>query len=166
METDDHSAERNIKARCFILTVSDSRSFENDHSGHSIRRLLEESGHAVLDYRIIKNDPSALRDELSRFLGSDLDLLVITGGTGISRRDITIEIMGPMLEKNLSGFGELFRHLSFRDVGSRALMSRALGGVAQGKLLFALPGSTQAVQLALRELILPELGHLLWEANR
>jgi molybdenum cofactor biosynthesis protein B len=71
-----------------------------------------------------------------------------------------------MLEKNLSGFGELFRHLSFRDVGSRALMSRALGGVAQGKLLFALPGSTQAVQLALRELILPELGHLLWEANR
>lgn len=166
METHDHSAKRGIRARCAVLTISDSRSFENDQSGDSIRRLLEGSGHSVSDYRIIKNDPSALRDEVSRFLTSDLDLLVTTGGTGISRKDITIETIGPVLEKNLSGFGELFRHLSFRDVGSRALMSRALGGVAQGKLLFALPGSTQAVQVALKELILPELGHLLWEANR
>ncbi|MDH7500668.1 MAG: molybdenum cofactor biosynthesis protein B [candidate division NC10 bacterium] len=149
-----------------MLTISDSRSPENDQSGASIRSLLEEDGQSVIDYRIIKNDPSALRGEITRFLGSDLDLIITTGGTGISRRDFTIETMEPLLEKGLYGFGELFRYLSFQEIGPRALVSRALGGVARGKLLFALPGSPHAVKLALKELILPELGHLLWEANR
>jgi len=154
------------KARCAILTISDSRSFENDQSGRSIRSLLEEGGQSVIDYRIIKNDPSALREEIARFLDSDLDLMITTGGTGISRRDLTIETIEPLLEKGLHGFGELFRYLSFQEIGPRALMSRAFGGVVRGKLLFALPGSPHAVELALKELILPELGHLLWEANR
>lgn len=166
MERNEHSAKRMAKARCAILTISDSRSFENDQSGRSIRSLLEEGGQSVIDYRIIKNDPSALREEIARFLDSDLDLMITTGGTGISRRDLTIETIEPLLEKGLHGFGELFRYLSFQEIGPRALMSRAFGGVVRGKLLFALPGSPHAVELALKELILPELGHLLWEANR
>ncbi len=162
----EHSRKRAIRARCAILTISDSRSFETDESGKSIRSLLEGSGHRVVHYHILRNDPSALQQEVSRLLDLDLDLIITTGGTGVSRRDFTIEFMEPMLEKRLSGFGELFRYLSFREIGSRAFMSRALGGVAKGKILFALPGSIHAVQLALKELILPELGHLIWEVAR
>ena len=166
METNEHAQKRSIKARCAVLTISDSRSFETDESGKTIRRLLEEGGHSVIRYQIIKNDPLTLQEEIADFLSSDLDLIITSGGTGISRRDLTIETIQPMLEKSLNGFGELFRSVSFREIGPRAIMSRALGGVARGKVLFALPGSTHAVQTALKELILPELGHLLWEANR
>jgi len=162
----DHSAKRAVRARCAVLTISDSRSFDTDESGRSIRGLLEASGHGVIHYDIIKNDPHVLQTEVSQLLDQDLDLIITTGGTGISRKDFTIETLQPMLDKRLDGFGELFRHLSFREIGSRAFMSRALGAVAKGKILFALPGSTHAVELALRELILPELGHLLWEVNR
>ena len=162
----EHSRKRTLQARCAILTISDSRSFETDESGKSIRALLEGSGHRVVHYDIIRNDPSVLQQEVSRLLGSDLDLIITTGGTGVSHRDFTIETMEPMLEKRLSGFGELFRSLSFREIGPRAFMSRALGGIAKGKALFALPGSIHAVELALKELILPELGHLIWEVNR
>jgi molybdopterin adenylyltransferase len=163
---DEHTAKRNLKARCAILTISDSRSLATDESGRSIRGLLETGGHGVLYHEIIKNDPSILRKEVSRLLGADLDLIITSGGTGISHKDFTIETIEPMLEKRLSGFGELFRYLSFREIHSRAFMSRALGGVVKGKLLFALPGSVHAVKLALEELILPQLGHLIWEVNR
>ena len=162
----EHSRKRTFQARCAILTISDSRSFDTDESGKSIRGLLEGSGHRVVHYDILKNDPSILQKEVSRLLDADLDLIITTGGTGVSHRDFTIETMEPMLDKRLSGFGELFRYLSFREIGSRALVSRALGGVAKGKALFALPGSIHAVELALKELILPELGHLIWEVNR
>lgn len=162
----EHGPRENRKARCAILTVSDSRSFETDESGKTISVLLKASGHSVDHYQIIRNDPAALQEEISRLLDSELDLIITTGGTGISRRDLTIESIEAMLEKNLNGFGELFRYLSYREIGPRALMTRALGGVAKGKILFALPGSTHAVETALKELILPELGHLLWEANR
>jgi molybdopterin adenylyltransferase len=164
--SNEHSRKRTLQAQCAILTISDSRSFDTDESGKSIRGLLEGNGHRVVHYDILKNDPKVLQDEVSRLLDSDLDMIITTGGTGISRRDFTIETMEPMLDKRLSGFGELFRSLSFREIGSRAFMSRASGGIAKGKLLFALPGSTHAVELALKELILPELGHLIWEVNR
>lgn len=166
MEDRDHTTRREKPARCAVFTVSDSRTVETDRSGGLIRQLLAEQGHAVIEYRLVKNDPTILRQELSTFLDSDLDLLITTGGTGVGRRDLTIETVMPLLDKTIPGFGELFRHLSFQTIGSRALMSRALGGVANNKLVFALPGSTDAVRLALRELILPELGHLMWEINR
>jgi len=166
MEDRDHTTRREKPARCAVFTVSDSRTVETDRSGGLIRELLAEQGHAVIEYRLVKNDPTILRQELSTFLDSDLDLLITTGGTGVGRRDLTIETVMPLLDKTIPGFGELFRHLSFQTIGSRALMSRALGGVANNKLVFALPGSTDAVRLALRELILPELGHLMWEINR
>lgn len=166
MDNNQHATKRSTKARCAILTISDSRSLPTDESGKSIRSLLEANGHLVIHYNIIKNDPVALREEINRLLNSNLDLIITTGGTGISHKDFTIESVEPMLEKSLNGFGELFRYLSFGEIGPRALLSRALGGVAKGKILFALPGSTHAVLLAMKELILPELGHLLWEANR
>lgn len=166
MENNEHTTKRNLKARCAVLTISDSRSMATDESGQSIKGLLETGGHAIVDYQILKNDPLLLREEITRLLNSDLELVITTGGTGVSRRDFTIETLGPLLDKRLDGFGELFRHLSFQEIGSRALMSRALGGTIQGKILFALPGSKHAVQLALKALILPELDHLLWEVNR
>ena len=162
----EHGPREKQKARCAILTVSDSRSLETDESGKTITMLLQTNGHSVDHYKIVKNNPVALKEEISRLLDSELDLIITTGGTGISRRDLTIESVEGMLEKSLNGFGELFRYLSYREIGPRALMTRALGGVIKGKILFALPGSTHAVEMALRELILPELGHLLWEANR
>jgi molybdenum cofactor biosynthesis protein B len=164
--SNEHGARRALGARCAVLTISDSRSFETDQSGRSIGDLLKGEGHVVCHYGIVRNDPSTLQREISCLLEAELDLIVTTGGTGISRRDCTIETIEPLLEKKLGGFGELFRYLSYREIGSRAFMSRASAGVVKGKLLFALPGSTHAVQLAVRELILPELGHLIWEANR
>lgn len=148
------------------LTISDSRSTEEDATGRLIQRLLSEAGHTLGEYLLLTNDLARIREEVGRLLEADLELVVIAGGTGIGRRDVTIEAVEPILEKQLPGFGELFRALSYAEVGSSAFLSRALLGTARGKVVVCLPGSEEAARLALTKLLIPELKHLVWVAGR
>ncbi|MBD2092905.1 MogA/MoaB family molybdenum cofactor biosynthesis protein [Microcoleus sp. FACHB-1515] len=147
--------------RCAIVTVSDTRTAETDRSGQLIRQLLEAEGHAIGFYHILPDEYDQIGD-LLQTLGQrlDLDAIVFNGGTGIAPRDTTYDAIEQLLEKILPGFGELFRALSFEEIGSRAMASRAVAGVYAGKLIFSLPGSSNAVKLAMERLILPELVHL------
>jgi len=154
-------------ARCAIVTLSDTRNEQTDASGRRIRELLEGDHHTVAGYRIIPDDPPTLTKLLDELLVDDnMDVILANGGTGISRRDSTIEVVASKLTTPLPGFGELFRMLSYEQIGSGAMLSRAAGGVAKGKLLFAMPGSTKAVELAMTKLILPEIKHLLFELRK
>ncbi|CAN5683812.1 molybdenum cofactor biosynthesis protein MoaB [soil metagenome] len=154
-------------ARCAIITLSDTRSPDTDTSGQAIRRLLESAGHGVTDYRVIKDDDVALTSALDELLGrDDVDAILTNGGTGISRRDQAIGVVERRIDRPLPGFGELFRMLSWEQIGSGAMLSRAVGGIAKRKLIFAMPGSTKAVELAMTKLILPELPHLLRELRK
>jgi molybdopterin adenylyltransferase len=168
MPYSDHQRDsKQISARCAVVTLSDTRTPETDKSGQRIRSLLESANHTIAHYHLIPDDPSTLRSLLANLLQSpDTDAIITNGGTGISRRDTTIEVVQSLLTQTLPGFGELFRMLSFQDIGSGALLSRAVAGVSHGKLLFSLPGSTNAVELAMTRLILPELKHLLHELQK
>ena len=150
-----------------LLTVSDTRTVENDLSGAAARELIEASGHAVVDYVILPDEPDRVREWAAQCLArEDCDGLIVNGGTGISSRDRTYEALNSLLDRRLDGFGELFRVLSFEQIGARAMLSRAVAGIARGKPLFALPGSTAAVKFGLERLILPVLGHLLAELRK
>ena len=163
----EHKKEASQSASFAVLVVSDSRTKETDKSGKLIIEYLENSGHCVPVYKIIKNDATELISELESLLQSKgLDVIITSGGTGISSRDITATTVTPLLQKKLDGFGELFRSLTYEEIGTPSIMSRALGGVAGGKIIFCLPGSTGAAKLAMAKIILPEIGHLLWEARR
>lgn len=164
----DHlRAAESISARCAVITLSDSRTEQTDKSGQRMRDLLSDAGHVVSRYQLIPDDLSALHALLTEMLaGPELDVVLTNGGTGVSRRDTTIEVVETHLDQTLPGFGELFRMLSWQEIGSGALLSRALGGIARGKLLFAMPGSTAAVELAMTKLILPELKHLVHELRK
>lgn len=168
MAYEQHVAQgKSISARCAVLTASDTRTEATDKSGQRIAGLLTEAGHTVVYYQIVREDAAAIDAALDTLLEApDAQLIIITGGTGISVRDITVPAVQARLDTILPGFGELFRMLSFQEVGSGAMLSRSIGGVAKGKLLFALPGSVKAVELAMTKLILPELGHLLSELAR
>jgi molybdenum cofactor biosynthesis protein B len=156
-----------LAANCAVVTLSDTRTPETDKSGRRICQLLEGEHHCVARYHVIRDDPAALHALLTELLATpDLDAVLTNGGTGISRRDTTIEVVERHLDQTLPGFGELFRMLSFQEIGSGAMLSRATGGVARGKLVFAMPGSTPAVELAMTKLILPELKHLLYELTK
>jgi molybdopterin adenylyltransferase len=159
-----------LAARCGVITLSDTRTEASDKSGAKIKELLSAAGHSINSYRIIPDDPTRLDALLSELEASaDIDLIITNGGTGISRRDNTIPVITRHLQIPLPGFGELFRMLSYEQIQSGAMLSRALGGVAgpaRDKLLFALPGSTNAVELAMTKLILPELKHLLAELRK
>ena len=149
------------------LTVSDTRTPETDTSAQEAKRLVEAAGHAVGQYAIVPDEPEQVQDSVLGWLADDrLGAVIISGGTGVSARDTTYEALNEMLDKHLPGFGELFRMLSFEEIGSAAMISRATAGVARGKMLFLLPGSRAAVRLALTRLILPELGHLLAELGK
>jgi molybdenum cofactor biosynthesis protein B len=167
MGAPDHRASAGSDpVSCAVLTVSDSRSEATDESGPLIRRLLEEAGHRVMDCELVKNDPQRVRAAVRRFLDGAGQCLVVTGGTGPGRRDLTVETVTPLLEKTLPGFGELFRTLSFQEIGTAAMLSRAVLGVARGKAVCCLPGSSAAVRLGVERLLLPELRHLVWGAGR
>ena len=156
-----------IAARCAVITLSDTRTAETDKSGRRIRELLEAQGHAVAHYQILPDDPGRLARELDLLLArADVDAILTNGGTGVSRRDQTVQVVEKAIEQPLPGFGELFRMLSWEQIGSGAMLSRAAGGIASGKLLFAMPGSTKAVELAMTKLILPEIRHLLGELRK
>ena len=161
-----HEAEA-IQARVALLTVSDSRNPETDASGQSARARIEKAGHRVVEYLILPDEPDRVRKQVVDWLSlEDLDAVILNGGTGIAARDRTYEAIASLLGKRLDGFGELFRMLSFQEIGSAAMISRALGGIARGKVIFSLPGSTAAVELGLDRLILPELGHLIAELRK
>lgn len=146
---------------CGILTLSDTRTPDTDRSGQLIRQALHTAGHTLERYDIITEEPDLIRRSLQEFCQmSQIQAVICNGGTGISPRDCTYDVLETLLEKTLPGFGELFRLLSYEDIGSRALASRAIAGVYQETLIFALPGSRNAVDLALKKLILPELSHL------
>lgn len=157
----EHKAGAPRTTRCFVLTISDTRTEESDTGGRLICSLLREAGHHIVEKQIVNDDPERVRDAVRRQLdNADVQVIITTGGTGISSRDSTVEAIDALLDKRLEGFGELFRMLSYHDVGAAAMMSRATAGVASGRVLFALPGSEAAVRLAMTKLIVPELGHL------
>jgi molybdenum cofactor biosynthesis protein B len=152
---------------CAVITLSDTRTLETDTGGTTIVNLLAAAGHAVRERRLIRDVPGQFDELLNELLArTDLDAIITTGGTGISRRDATIEVVSRKLQQELPGFGELFRMLSFEQIGSGAMLSRAIGGVAAGKVIFALPGSVKAVELGMTRLIVPELKHLVWELRK
>lgn len=149
------------RARVFVVTVSDTRTEEDDESGRLCRTLVEGGGHEVVGKVILPDEPEKVRARCRELVASGaVDAILLTGGTGISRRDTTYEAVSGLLDKRLDGFGELFRMLSYQEIGSRALASRAVAGASGGVLLFAMPGSTKAVRLAMEKLVVPELGHL------
>jgi molybdopterin adenylyltransferase len=152
-----HDAHAHLKIAVF--TASDTRTAETDESGRLIKEMLENSGHAVTHYEVLPDSPERIRQAATETLAA-VDGLIFTGGTGIGARDSTIEALRPMLSKELEGFGELFRMLSYQEIGSAAMMSRAFAGISHGKILVALPGSPAGCRLAMEKLLLPELGHM------
>lgn len=156
-----------LVARCSVITLSDTRTEQSDRSGARIRELLESHGHLCSAHHLIPDDPSRFKQLIEQMIaGDEIDVMLSNGGTGISRRDTTIEVAQRLMDRPLPGFGELFRMLSFEQIGSGAMLSRAVGGVVKDKLLFCMPGSTAAVELAMTRLILPELGHLINELKK
>lgn len=152
---------------CAVLTVSSSRSEHNDDSGRIIREKLLESRHRVLLYEVVEDDAKSIGATVKGWLDDpEVQVIVTNGGTGIGRKDVTIEAIAPLLEKEFTGFGELFRWISYQEIGSPSMISRAAAGVARGRVFFCLPGSPAACDLAMDKLIIPELAHLVWEANR
>jgi molybdenum cofactor biosynthesis protein B len=161
MSVAEHKAKGKKSIRCYVITVSDSRDETTDTSGQTIRSCLSAEGHETSAYRIVKDEPVQIEALLNEALASpDVDAVIVNGGTGIAPRDGTFEVVSRLLEKKLDGFGEIFRYLSYLDIGSAAIMSRAAAGTARGKVLISLPGSKGAVNLAMEKLILPELGHM------
>ena len=144
---------------CAVITVSDTRTPENDGSGRRIQDLLREHGHRVVDYRILQDEPERITTAI-RSVGADAQAIIINGGTGLARRDTTYEAVSRLLDKEIAGFGELLRMLSYEQIGAAAMLSRATAGVVGQRVVFSLPGSTAAVELAMAKLILPVLGHI------
>ena len=152
---------------CAVLTISDSRTERDDESGKLIRQKLSQSGHRVMFYAILKNEADSIKKKIHELLRQqELQVIITSGGTGVSHRDITVETIAPILEKKLDGFGQLFRFLSYQEIGTAAIMSRAFAGVAQRKVILCLPGSPGAANLAMDKIILPEIGHMVREATR
>jgi molybdopterin adenylyltransferase len=162
----EHKAHAPAHVSAFVVTCSDSRDAARDESGQALRGGLEAAGHTVCGYQVIRDEPEAIRAALAEAAGAGARAVLFNGGTGIGRRDSTVETLRALFEKELPGFGELFRALSFQQIGSAAMMSRATAGTYQGMIVFAMPGSPQAVRLALEALILPELGHAARELTR
>jgi molybdopterin adenylyltransferase len=162
----DHKAHAPARVSAFVITSSDTRSEASDDSGRLIREKLEAAGHTLCGHRVVRDEPAELRQALEDAAAVGAQAVLISGGTGIGRRDQTIETLRPLLEKELPGFGEIFRALSFEAIGSPAMLSRALAGTWRGVIVFALPGSPQAAELAMDALILPELGHAVRELTR
>ena len=163
----EHKAHAPRSAGCMIITCSDTRIADTDNSGQLIQKLLKDHGHAVVGYHLVKDDPAEIQLWIMRAVTNEgVQALIINGGTGISRRDSTFEAVDAMLEKRLPGFGEIFRLLTYQEMGSPAIMSRATAGIIKGRVLFSVPGSEHAVRLAMEKLILPELGHLVQQLSK
>jgi len=160
-----HQSPKNIN--CSVMIVSDSRTEQNDESGKHIMQVLKKQGHEVMSYVLLKNDADAINKRLNELMDEEkLQVVIISGGTGISHRDVTVETVSPLFEKEIDGFGELFRYLTYQQIHTGSIMSRATAGVARSKVIICLPGSLGAVSLAMEKIILPEIGHIVREAQR
>src|SRR6476660_8500916 len=159
-------AEVTPSIRCGLITISDTRTPETDTSGAAIRTLLEAAGHSVIRYQLVKDEPDQIATLVRELADSGCQVILTNGGTGIARRDSTFEAIDALIEKRLPGFGELFRMLSYAEIGAAAMLSRATAGTIGGTLVFCMPGSTNAVRLAMEQLIIPQLPHLIWETVR
>ena len=168
MSSIEHKLEAPHSVKCKVITISDTRDKETDKSGKLIKKLLEENGHQVSEYEIVRDEKTLIRTSISKGCEArEIDVVLTNGGTGISKRDVTIEAVQSLIEKEIPGFGEIFRMLSFQeDIGSAAILSRAIGGVSMDTAVFAMPGSSGAVKLAMEKLILPELGHVVREIRK
>lgn len=159
----EHKGKAHRTVRCAVITLSDTRTEETDTSGKRIKDLLAEQGQPVVAYRILKDEPEQLAAVVQALLAQpEVDAIITNGGTGIAPRDTTFEAIQGLLEKEISGFGEMFRMLSYADIGAAAMLTRATAGVANGKVIISLPGSTGAVELGMTKLVLPELGHMMF----
>ena len=159
MADPSHDLNKIATASCAVLTISDTRTPETDRGGTAIVARLKAAGHRVLSHEIVPDDPVLIRKRLEVLCAQECDVVLLTGGTGIAPRDTTFEAISPLMEKRLDGFAELFRSLSFQDIGPAAMLSRALAGTRGKTIIFSLPGSPKAVELAMERLILPVLPH-------
>ena len=167
MSVAEHRAQSLSGVACFVLTVSDTRTLATETSGRAIAELLQGAGHVVVGREVVKDEPG----DVARVVGEQVSrgearVIITTGGTGLSTRDSTFEALTSLFSKRIDGFGELFRMISFQEIGSAAMLSRATAGIVNGCALFLLPGSEAAVRLAMTRLILPELGHVVRELGR
>jgi len=167
MSVGEHKAQAPATIGCYVLTISDTRTADNDTSGRAIRELIAASGHSVSGFDIVRDEPldvvARVRDRLA---DPRTQAIITTGGTGVTSRDSTYEAVEGLLEKRLVGFGELFRMLSFQEIGAAAMLTRATAGTASRRAIFVLPGSENAVRLAMTRLILPELGHVVQQVTK
>ncbi|MAI25805.1 MAG: molybdenum cofactor biosynthesis protein B [Myxococcota bacterium] len=160
-----HRKQEKASVPTLVVTVSDTRTLETDTGGALVAEFLTEAGHPVIERVIVADDGDAIQSALRQALArEDVRAVILTGGTGVAPRDVTPESVEPLLERVVPGFGELFRMLSYEDIGSAALLSRAMAGLADGRVVFVIPGSRGAVRLAMEKLIVPEIGHLAAEA--
>lgn len=168
MSIQEHKKVAPRMVNCKVITVSDTRNNETDKSGKLMMELLEQAGHKIIDYVIVKDEAAPIQNEIVKGCAKEeIDVILTNGGTGIAKRDVTIETVQSLLDKEIVGFGELFRMLSYQeDIGSAAILSRAIAGVVNNKAVFSTPGSTGAVKLAMNKLILPELGHVVREIQK
>ncbi|WP_078428342.1 MogA/MoaB family molybdenum cofactor biosynthesis protein [Alkalihalobacterium alkalinitrilicum] len=168
MSTFEHKMEAPKSVNCMIITVSDTRTLETDKSGGLIKELLEKNGHIVTEYQIVKDEYAEIQSLLKRAeKRADVDVVLLNGGTGIALRDTTYEAVKDLLHKEMPGFGEIFRYLSYaEDIGTAAILSRAVAGVYGSKAVFSMPGSSGAVKLAMSRIIIPELGHVVREIRK
>jgi molybdenum cofactor biosynthesis protein B len=163
----EHRAAAPTSVRCAVLTISDTRTLDTDTGGGTVVSLLEAHGHQIVARGLVRDEPSAVQRWVQAQRARDeVEAIFTTGGTGIARRDHTFEAITTMLDKPIPGFGELFRILSYQEIGPAAMLSRACAGVSQCRIVIALPGSVNAVRLAMEKLVLPELGHMVREACR
>ncbi len=161
----DHRKDLPATVACFVLTISDTRTGANDTSGDAIAEALEAAGHELAGRAIVRDDPDTVRQIVLEQAGR-VDVIITTGGTGITSRDSTYEAIAGLLQKRLDGFGELFRMLSYEEIGAAAMMSRACAGTIERTAVFSLPGSRNAVTLAMTKLIVPEIAHVVRELRR
>ncbi|TLS39112.1 MogA/MoaB family molybdenum cofactor biosynthesis protein [Pseudalkalibacillus caeni] len=165
MSVSDHKEQAPDSVRCHVITVSDTRDEETDKSGNLIKRYLKEAGHAVSRYEIVKDEQNEIQQAIESGIDNrEVDVILLNGGTGISKRDVTYEVVQRIIARELPGFGEIFRMLSYtEDIGSAAILSRAIAGTVEETALFSMPGSSGAVKLAMEKLIIPEMGHIIRE---
>jgi molybdenum cofactor biosynthesis protein B len=167
MGYEDHKHLAPQIVKCAVIIISDSRTEKTDESGKLLVEGLKSAGQEVTSFSLLKNDREAIQSKMGELLHStEVQAIITSGGTGASKMDITIETLIPMLDKKLDGFGELFRYLSYQEIGTGSVLSRAMAGAALGKIIICLPGSLKAVKLALEKIILPEIGHMVREASR
>jgi molybdenum cofactor biosynthesis protein B len=164
---DEHRRDQKVIAGCAILIVSDSRTKDTDESGKIAINLFEAEEHLIKAYDIVRNDSKSIEDAVRGYIAnSEIRLIMTSGGTGVSSKDKTVDTISPMFDQTLPGFGEHFRKLSYEEIGVPGIYSRAIAGLIENKVVFCLPGSKNAVRTALTKIILPGIGHLLWEIDR